>query len=117
MIKMTNADQEISKRIRAVRISKGKSRFDLAKNIGVTHQQIQKYENGINRVSAGMIKAIASYLKVPIGELIILDKDQLNDVKGGPVTYTQVCKLNKLTKSQLAGVMKMVDGIHQTTRN
>nr|WP_275065020.1 helix-turn-helix transcriptional regulator [Bartonella sp. AU18XJBT] len=35
-------------------------------HLGVTFQQIQKYENGLNRVSAGRLKEISDILNVPV---------------------------------------------------
>jgi len=42
------------------------SQMDLAGRIGVTFQQVQKYEKGTNRVAAGRLKRIAKILDVPI---------------------------------------------------
>ncbi len=39
---------------------------DFAKTIGITHQQIYKYEQGINRVSAGRLLEVARALDAPI---------------------------------------------------
>lgn len=55
-------DNEIGLKIKELRISKGLSRQQLALKIGVTHQQLQKYEMGINRISAGRLKIIANEL-------------------------------------------------------
>ncbi len=43
---------------------------ELAKEIGVTFQQVQKYESGRNRVSAGRIVVIAEALEVPVSKLM-----------------------------------------------
>jgi transcriptional regulator with XRE-family HTH domain len=59
-------DVEIGRRIRALRLERGLSQSDLAKGIGLTFQQVQKYERGANRVSAGRLQSIADFLKVPI---------------------------------------------------
>lgn len=56
-------DKVIGERIHELRISMGFSRQQLAAKIGVTHQQLQKYEKGINRISAGRLLAIAIALK------------------------------------------------------
>ena len=39
----------------------------MAKNLGITFQQIQKYEKGTNRVGASRLQAIASIFGVPVG--------------------------------------------------
>ncbi|WP_341872610.1 helix-turn-helix domain-containing protein [Sinorhizobium fredii] len=42
------------------------SQTELAKTLGVTYQQVQKYENGRTRVSASRLQAIANMLEVPL---------------------------------------------------
>jgi transcriptional regulator with XRE-family HTH domain len=59
-------DIEIGRLIRAQRLLCGFSQTDLAKAIGVTFQQLQKYEKGVNRVGSGRLYRIADKLKVPI---------------------------------------------------
>ncbi len=56
----------IGKRIRHRRISMGLSQKELGSYLGVSFQQIQKYEKGFNRVSAGCLLKIAQKLEVPI---------------------------------------------------
>ncbi len=55
-------DRLIGARIQELRLAKGMSRHQLAEMIGVTHQQLQKYEKGINRISAGRLAMIAKAL-------------------------------------------------------
>lgn len=55
-------DREIGARIRARRVGLSLSQFDLAQGIGVSYQQVQKYEHGKNRVSASTLVAIANAL-------------------------------------------------------
>ncbi len=56
----------IGKRIRQRRIAMGLSQKELGNYLGVSFQQIQKYEKGFNRVSAGCLLKIAQKLQVPI---------------------------------------------------
>ena len=58
-------DAEIGRLVRAQRQQKGLSQSDLAERIGVTFQQVQKYENGTNRISIGRLARIAEALDVP----------------------------------------------------
>lgn len=55
-------DKFIGYKIYSLRLAKGLSRQQLSKVIGVTHQQLQKYENGSNRVSASRLLLIAKAL-------------------------------------------------------
>lgn len=56
------ADREIGARIRARRDALGLNQTELGRASGVTFQQIQKYENGTNRVSASRLIEIAKAL-------------------------------------------------------
>ena len=59
-------DVEIGRKIRALRLQRGLSQTTLADGIGLTFQQIQKYEKGPNRVSAGRLQQIAEMLEMPV---------------------------------------------------
>ena len=59
------ADKDIGQRILLRRVELGMSQQTLASALGVTFQQIQKYENGINRVNAPRLQQIAISLRVP----------------------------------------------------
>ena len=55
-------DKFIGGKIYSLRLAKGLSRQQLSKGIGVTHQQLQKYEKGTNRISVGRLVLIAKAL-------------------------------------------------------
>lgn len=61
-------DAHVGVQIRFYRIKKSWSQEELAKKVGVTYQQIQKYERGSNRVSASMLYELAAALGVSISE-------------------------------------------------
>ncbi|MGO4573469.1 helix-turn-helix domain-containing protein [Microvirga sp. 2TAF3] len=60
-------DRRIGQRIRLQRLFIGLSQENLAEASGITFQQIQKYEKGTNRISAGRLQEIARVLSVPVG--------------------------------------------------
>jgi transcriptional regulator with XRE-family HTH domain len=60
-------DVEVGQRIRIQRLAAGISQSELAERIGVTFQQVQKYEKGMNRVGAGRLTKIARVLNVSVG--------------------------------------------------
>ena len=66
MRKITKADVDIGKLIRLRRTELKISQEDLGGKLGITFQQIQKYEKGVNRVGAARLQAIAIALDVPI---------------------------------------------------
>ena len=57
-------DREVGRRIKLRRLELRISQSDLAKTLNVTFQQVQKYENGRNRVSASSLSVIAKTLRV-----------------------------------------------------
>jgi transcriptional regulator with XRE-family HTH domain len=63
-------DIRLGKRVRAYRLSLGMSQSALAEKVGVTFQQIQKYENGANRMAGGRLKKVAAVLGLPIATLL-----------------------------------------------
>jgi transcriptional regulator with XRE-family HTH domain len=70
MRKAPNAvDKLVGAKIRARRKLKGMSQSALADAIGVTFQQVQKYENGANRIGASRLQQIATALGVSIEHL------------------------------------------------
>jgi len=58
-------DMQVGLRIREARLSTGLSQEKLAKHLGVTFQQLQKYENGRNRISPSKLQVIARVVQMP----------------------------------------------------
>ena len=58
-------DIEVGRKVRALRLNKDMSQEKLAEALGLTFQQVQKYERGTNRISAGRLQRIAKILDVP----------------------------------------------------
>lgn len=59
-------DIEVGQRIKIQRLAAGLSQTELGESIGVTFQQVQKYERGANRIGAGRLSQIARVLNVPV---------------------------------------------------
>lgn len=62
----TAIDKAVADKIRTRRIMIGLSQQNFAPKLGVTFQQVQKYENGTNRISVGRLHQIATALRVPL---------------------------------------------------
>jgi transcriptional regulator with XRE-family HTH domain len=62
----TAIDTVVAHNIRIHRMAKGVSQTELAEVLGLTFQQVQKYETGANRVAAGRLVRIAKILQVPV---------------------------------------------------
>ncbi len=64
--KFLRMDQYIGSRLRSQRILCHLNQEQLGQKLGVTFQQVQKYEKGINSISAGRLYEISKVLKVDI---------------------------------------------------
>lgn len=62
-------DVAVGNRVRELRIRAGLSQQALAEKIGLSFQQIQKYEKGANRMGASRLIQIANILEVPVESL------------------------------------------------
>lgn len=65
--KPNSRDEEIGRRIRTRRLALGMSQSSLGEKLGITFQQIQKYEKGINRIGSGRLEELSRILDVPVG--------------------------------------------------
>jgi transcriptional regulator with XRE-family HTH domain len=59
-------DRHVGSRVRARRINVGMSQEKLGDALGITFQQIQKYEKGSNRIGASRLQLAAKVLGVPV---------------------------------------------------
>jgi len=59
-------DRLVGRNIRIQRMAKGMSLVELAAQLGVSFQQVQKYERGANRIGAGRLVRIADTLEVSL---------------------------------------------------
>jgi transcriptional regulator with XRE-family HTH domain len=78
-------DVAVGRNIRIQRMSKGLSQTDLAVRLGISFQQVQKYEKGINRVGAGRLIRIAKILEVPLMALFVEAKDARPSIPLSPL--------------------------------
>lgn len=62
----SSIDEHVGARLRQRRTLLGFSQEKLAEAVGITFQQIQKYENGANRVSAGRLYEFSKVLQIPV---------------------------------------------------
>jgi DNA-binding transcriptional regulator YiaG len=96
-------DVEIGQKIRALRLQRGLSQSGLADGIGLTFQQVQKYEKGTNRVSAGRLQKIADMLNIPVmffyAGMGVQAKHQRRDAPGAGLAFLQTKGAVRLVKA------------------
>jgi len=64
--RLTAADIHVGQSIRAHRLMAGMSQSELGDRLGISFQQVQKYEKGVNRISAGRLLQLATIFRVPV---------------------------------------------------
>lgn len=68
-VKLDPADIRIGKAVMERRTQLGFTQVQLGAAVGVTFQQIQKYEKGVNRISAATLERMATFLDCPVANL------------------------------------------------
>ncbi|WP_370931756.1 helix-turn-helix domain-containing protein [Bartonella sp. DGB1] len=104
--KYNHIDIQVGNRINKQRRALGITQKQLGKLLGVTFQQIQKYEKGINRISASSLLEIARLLEVPLS--FFFQKEGEQDKAEFPVKEAQKFILRE---SEDADARKMKDTI------
>ncbi len=61
-------DRHVGQRLRQRRLALGLSQQDVAALLGIAYQQVQKYESGLNRLSAGRLYMLSHILQMPVGD-------------------------------------------------
>jgi transcriptional regulator with XRE-family HTH domain len=62
--------RDLGSAIRLARVTAGKSQAEVAEHLGLTFQQLQKYESGKNRIPVQELASLAAYLEVSVAYLI-----------------------------------------------
>jgi transcriptional regulator with XRE-family HTH domain len=62
--------RDLGRNVRTARSAAGKSQSEVAEFLDVTFQQVQKYENGKNRIPLDRLVSLADYLEVPLQQFV-----------------------------------------------
>jgi len=92
--------KEIGQRIRTARKAAGLTLAGLGKELGVTYQQIQKYETGHTRQPIHRLVKAAEVLNVSVGQLIGIEVIKISNVKRVGELEHQVTALKDLCKQK-----------------
>lgn len=88
MAKQPNpTDKYVGTQVRMRRKAMGLSQEKLGGALGITFQQIQKYEKGTNRVSASKLEMLAGALNVPVSYFFPSDENQLSRMSSPVVSF------------------------------
>lgn len=104
----TDFDIRLGNLIQITRIRFGLSQKDLASKLGITFQQVQKYECAGNRISASRLKLIADAFEMPISALLCeANKPYLADEQ---ILYL-INQMYRATRPQRKLIIQLIDAI------
>jgi transcriptional regulator with XRE-family HTH domain len=107
----TEVDTLAGQRLRAFRVAKGLSQTAVAEHLGVTFQQVQKYERGANRMGASRLAAVADLLRVPVADFF--EDNKIKSDAEFLIKTSQERRLlvafRRLTPTQRASVADLVE--------
>jgi len=106
-----SVDSHVGSRVRLRRLELGLSQEKLAEQLGITFQQVQKYERGTNRIGASRLHQIALVLQTPITYFFegasetpgngVQETSPLSQALGDPATVRLVRAFASITDTQL----------------
>ena len=99
----SDIERFIATRLRDHRIALGISQMALGQHIGITYQQVQKYENGKNRISIGRAWRACRYLEVSMVRLIE-EFDELGEPAGDDAPSSRSMRGVLETSKSLSGL-------------
>jgi transcriptional regulator with XRE-family HTH domain len=94
-------DKHVGSRVRMRRIQLRKSQGVVGDALGITFQQVQKYENGKNRVSASRLQHLARILQVPVTFFF----------EGGPASNTPARQQPAPSPTYVSAFLATADGL------
>lgn len=103
---VTRIDHVVGERIRTFRRELGWSQKQLAEPLGISYQQVQKYENATDRVTAARLFSIAQALGRPVGDFFPGSK------AGKDIGSTQ----NRVRRARRAGLRRLIGEVECADR-
>ena len=115
-----SVDKAIGGRLKLYRQRANLSQTALGKNLGVSFQQVQKYENGTNRISAAALMRMSRFLNISIGQLLANENGRArpgagrrddfarfaNSSEGRSLIHSFLAIDDPLLRRQIVGLMK-----------
>lgn len=106
-------DKYVGRRIRGLRVIKKTTQAWLADQLGISFQQLQKYETAANRVSASKLHAIANALDVPVSYFFEGGGSgkPRNDAARNREEYALLVSYRAMSESQKKAILATVESI------
>lgn len=105
----TAFDIELGRKIKNARLALGLTQAKVAKAIGVSMQQVQKYENGRNRISVSRLNQLSIALKVDFSRALATADARFIQFEFAPDEVRLISAFSKLDVSQKGLVQSLVE--------
>jgi transcriptional regulator with XRE-family HTH domain len=96
----TDVDILVGENVRSIRTENNLTLSELGSALGISHQQLQKYETGANRLSAGMLSKVSHVLNVPIETLFINKSETVSKETAAESLHKQIALRAKRTNDK-----------------
>jgi transcriptional regulator with XRE-family HTH domain len=116
VIRVSAVDIQVGRRVRVARIAHGKTLEELADAVGVTFQQIQKYEKGSNRIGTGRLHAIAKFLDEPVDYFFTGIEEHSDKSAGGSATSAIADALSTNEGIRIAVALSRIGNLERLRR-
>ena len=117
---MTHIEKQLNefvgKKIRSIRGTLGITQEDLGRELGVAPQQIQKYEKGENRLSAGTLFLLSQLVDVPVQYFFPQDSNQKQETIP-PQTVRVVRMINRIPSKNYDDLSSVIRAILKISLN
>lgn len=107
--KKTTFDAQFGNRLRQFRLARGYSQNELGNALGITFQQVQKYEKGTNRISSTRVKTLCEVLQITPDQLYDIDQHEIKTI--APLSnyaLRTALKLDKLSINQRRAITMLL---------
>lgn len=106
----TEVDKRVGRRIRALRNERRMTMAELADQLGISHQQLQKYETGANRVSASMVFEVAQAFGVGVEVIFEEEPGKRTSKRDAAERFRREC-LVWIDRAQSVETLKTIDRV------
>jgi len=108
----SSIESAVGEKVRFYRITAGMKQRDLAKILGISYQQVQKYETGKDKISIGRLHNISAALDVPV--MSFIDSSEVADLSHNRQTLRLMGYFSKVederTRQLIVDVVKVLAG-------
>jgi transcriptional regulator with XRE-family HTH domain len=100
-----DVNRNVARRLKLLRVLKGRTQTDLGRAVGLTPQQMAKYETGVSKIAPGMLWKLAEYFEVDVGYFF---EDPTHDLPGIDLRLTERQAAQKRLRIELISALDAI---------